>query len=192
MATFEIKVDPASVKENKTHGYNAGMIHFAGKKTVTQTVVKMAAGQPGSWHITDKWVGSDYDAATGKLKHPIKVAEQWDMGYAQESVTTQVTQECHPIYALPVKVPRFTYAYLPTDVSCKACMHGFKHTQLKTKTTDWDYTDFGEYGPTTCDTVYPYCESSYCCILDYEKPTDLELEKMTTRGLNQVLIEDAD
>lgn len=192
MASFEIKVDPASVKENKTHGYNAGMIHFAGKKTVTQTVVKMAAGQPGSWHITEKWVGIGYDAATGKLVSPVKVAEQWDMGYAQDSVTTEVTQECLPIHHLPIKVPRFAYDYLPTDVSCSSCMAGFKHTQLKTKTQDWDFTDFGEYGPTTYTSVCPHCDYGYCCEIKYETPTDLELEKMMTRGLNQVLIEDAD
>jgi hypothetical protein len=178
---YLIRIDPRSVKKNIT----SDAIAVYGKKTISRTVTFNKLIDGNNYGHTEKFIASGVNA-DNTLVNPVMVSQEIVPYPIQEGMTTQITQDAQMLHAVG-RQPRFTYKYLPTMVRCCKCEEEFPHTELREDYNDWDYhtgcpSEF-------CDTICRYCGEWWCCDIEWEKLSDDALEKIMTRGINQVVIE---
>lgn len=181
--SYVVRVDPRTIKKNLM----ADAMVVYGRKTVSQTVQynKPVDGQVLGY--VEEYVGTGLDEKN-ELVNPIMMSQQIVMGPVLPGKHTQITQHALPLQYVG-RQPQFKYDYLPTEVECRWCKSKFPHTDLLSEYNDWDYRN--DCPTELCNTICPYCRDYDCCEVEFHEPTDAELEKMMTQGLNQVVIEDA-
>jgi len=174
MNKYLIKVDPKTIRKNP-HG-GESLAYVAGK---TKYELSRVTPLGGKRYRVEHFIGSGFDGHF-QLTDPVRISTE-ERAFDHRPVgMVRITQEHCPI---PLFHPQanYYYGYLPTKVACWSCNAQFDHTELQ---EDYHYYEYGK-----CETICPSCGRWACCEIEYEKPTDEELAKRMTQGINQVAIE---